>query len=258
MASTEATTSKGGELVATLHAGWPRRLLVPLAWAAAGVAATAVAHGARADALERWTIGVPAVLGLLATLELWRRRAVVTREALSVRWMLGTGRVRFASLQSFTYDARSFRLYLFLPFGRLARLRLVGEEGRATFHAGLARFDAYLPIVLDLAVAATVARMRRDLDRGEKASFGRRLSVDPTGVTVKGRLFGEKRVSVEELQVRVEDGEFHLTTPQEELGSFPLRSTPNLLALPQLLEELSVTRGRPRPAALQDALAWRR
>jgi hypothetical protein len=228
-------------------------------FALVGVLATAIARGAGSRTAEIFTVLVPAFAGLLTTVVVWRRKAVVARDGLDVRSLLGWRRVRFEAISGFTYDARAFRLYLFLPLGRMARLTVEDEaKGRVVFHDGFARFDTYLPIVMDLVVAATVRRMKDGLDHGKRAQFGKRVSVDRATVYVKGVLFGESTASIEELQLVVEDGEVVLASPREQLGRFPIRSTPNLLALPQLMEELSVTKGRPRPEALQSALAWGR
>jgi hypothetical protein len=248
--------SGGDVVVATLVTSLLKRIFVPLAFLALAVLGSALATGAKQRTYVVATALIPGTLAVLSAAVLWARRAVLYRDRLEVRSLLGTSRVLFDELEAFTFDARAFRLYLFIPFGRAARLVLTGKSAKAVFQSGVAEFDQYLPLVIDHAVAATVRRMRLVLDRGERAHFGKRLSVDPASVYVKGRLFGEKRVSVEELLVKVDDGEFHLSTPHEHLGSFAIRNTPNLLALPQLLEELSVTKGRPRPAALQAALKW--
>ena len=71
------------------------------------------------------------------------RRAVLTRRSLEVRWRFGTRLIRFDALEGFTFDARSYRLYLFVPVGRVAVLTLWGGGRRVRFHGGFARFDEY-------------------------------------------------------------------------------------------------------------------
>ncbi len=253
-AATATPTAVGAQVIATLHAGWLRRIGVPLVFWVIAFLGSALANGMGQPQLSQWAAIGFGALGLVFGIGLWRRKAVLTRESVTVRNLFRTQTVRFADLQAFTYDARRYRFYLFLPIGRVAKLRLKGSKGLAVFHAGFARFDAYAPILIDLAVEATVRHMREHIDRGEIASFGRRLLVSREQVIVKGMLYGQETAAIDELRTEVADGEFRLSSPRGELGRFALRDTPNLLALPQLVEELSVNRGRPRPAALQEAL----
>jgi hypothetical protein len=252
LASTDA------ELVATLDAGWVRRTFVPLFWLGLAFVGTGFAHGAGATGLERWTVGIPVVLGAWSTADVWWRRAIVTRDAAWVRGLLGARVVAFEELVSFTYDARVWRLYLFIPFGSYAWLRLSGRRGTATLHSGFARFKGTLPYVVKRVMAATLERMRRSLDAGEPVRFGRRLTVDRDALTWHRRLRRDVRIPLATLVVRVEDGLFHLSDGDRDVTSIPVRSTPDLLALPQLLAELEGIAGRPRSSSLAEALKVRR
>ena len=248
LASTDA------ELVATLDAGWFRRVTVPLFWLGLAFVGTGFAHGAGATGFERWTVGIPLVLGSWSTADTWWRRAIVTRDAAWVRGLLGARVVSFDDLVSFTYDARVWRLYLFIPFGSYAWLRLRGGRGAATLHSGFARFKGTLPFVMKRVMAATLDRMRRALDVGAPVRFGRRLTVDREALTWHRRLRRDVRIPLATLAIKVEDGQFHLADGDRDVTSLPVRSTPDLLALPQLLAELEAIAGRPRPSTLAEAL----
>lgn len=243
--------------LAVLRAGWTTRLWVPLALVLLGGAGALVVEGAGERAAAIGFLAVPVAAALLVAAVAWARRAVITREGLAVRGLFGTRRVAFADLEQFDYDARRYRLYLFIPLGRVARLRLRGPRGTVVFHAGFRRFDEQLPRLVDLAVAALLPKLRAAIDRGERVAFGRRLSVGATDLTVRGRVFGETKVPVEAVRFDVENGTFRLSSPEGPLGVFETARTSNLLAMPQLLEELSVNRGRARPSSLLEALRRR-
>lgn len=243
-----------GELIAQLHAGWLRRVVVPLACLLMALVGYVVAIGAGERDAAVYAAAMPSALGLVVAAVFWARKVVIRRDSLLVRGLFHSRTVRFAELEGFTYDLRRYRFYLFLPLGRVAELRLWGGGQRASFHGGIARFDVYAPIVVDLCVAAMVKRLREAIDRGEPARFGRRLEVDHETLHAKGLLSGEVRAGLDQLRIEVVEGEFRISTPEKELGRYSIASTPNLLALPQLVEELSVTRGRPRPATLAAAL----
>ena len=239
--------------IVTLHAGWARRIGVPLFFWTAGFFAAALATGAghREAALR---IGAaPAIIGALFGVALWRRRAVLGPEAVEVRGLLRTQRLRFADLTAFTYDARSYRLYLPIPIGRVARLSLRGRRSHVVFHAGFAQFDRYAPTVVAQAVEATVQRMRAEIDRGERTRFGRWLSLDRTQLHVRS-LLRRRTIRIQELRLDVADGTVFIAHGRERVGSFSLARTPNLFALPQLVEELAANAASPRPDALRQAL----
>jgi hypothetical protein len=248
----------GSDVIAVLHAGWPRRLGVPLAFWTVAFFSAALAVGAAYEDLALWAALVPGVVGLLFGVTLWRRRAIIREGAVEVRSFWGTSRVRYDDVRAFTYDARSYRFYLPIPIGRVAQLALKGARGRATFHAGFARFDKYAPVIIERVVEATVQRMRSAIDLGDRARFGRKIQVDRRFVYIRRAFFRTRAVPIDDLTIEVADGDFHLSTQakRKKIGVFPLHSVPNLLALPQLVEELSATQTRPRPTTLQETLGW--
>jgi hypothetical protein len=246
------------DVIATLHAGWTRRLVVPLSlWLVAFLSA-ALATGAGYRDLARWAAIGPGVVGLIVGLTLWSRRAVIRETGVEVTSLFGTRRVKYADVHSFTYDARSYRFYLPIPIGRVAELRLVGRKGRATFHAGFVRFDKYAQLIIERVVEASVQRMRSLIDRGEVARFGRRIKVDRKNLYLRRWLFRTRAIPLEDITIEVADGDFRIsqTSTGKQFAIFALRNTPNLLALPQLIEELSDLRDRPHPVTLNNALTW--
>ena len=248
--------STQAELVATLDAGWPRKLATPLFWSLLAVVGTAFSHGAGASGLERWTVGIPAVLGGWSTLDTWWRRAIVTRDGAWVRGLFGASVVRFDDLTRFTYDARVWRLYLFIPFGSYARLTLRGRRGRVTLHSGFARFHGTLPFVMKRVLGATLDRMRRTLDAGEPVALGSRLRVDRRGLVWRRLLRADVVIPLDRLAIRVEDGQFHVSDGDRAVVALAIRKTPDLLALPQLLAELDAIAGRPRSSTLAETLRY--
>jgi hypothetical protein len=241
--------------MAVLRAPWWRRTGIPAFFWASGLLGATLVTGAGHRDLALRVAFLPILLGLLFGIELWRRRAIIRRDEVEVRGLFRAARIRFDELEAFTYDARSYRLYLPIPIGRIARLALVARGRRVVFHAGFAHFDQYVPLLVNLAVEAAVKRMREQIDRGERAHFGRRLSVDRKGVYLSALTGRETEVTLDQLRLDVADGSVFISDGTRRVATLSLRRTPNLLALPQLVDELSANRDSPRPEALYEALA---
>jgi hypothetical protein len=232
---------------------------VPFVLFSAGFLAAALANGSGHRNLALRVGLPPIVLGCLFAVALWRRRAVLRLDSIEVRGLLIPRRLRFDELAEFTYDARSYRLYLPIPIGRVARLTLQGRRGAVVFHGGYGGFDRYAPVLVDMVIEALVRKMRASIDRGEAATFGRTIRVDRTHVHVARGLLPGRKTSVPHSQVRIDiaDGSLVLSSEQARLGTYPLRSTPNLLALGQLVRELDAAKDAPRPELLKQALSVR-
>ncbi len=248
-------TTPDESIVAVLKAPVWRRFGIPLFFWTCAFFGAALALGAGHPELAPRVGLLPALIGALLGVALWRRRAVIRRDGVAVGGLLRPRVVRFDDLQVFTYDARSYRLYLPIPIGRIARLTLKGARQRVVFHAGFAGFDRYVPLIVSLAVEATVSRMRREIDGGQRARFGRRLSVDRASLHVRQRLGTTVQVGFEVLRVDVADGSVFISDGTKRVATVSLARTPNLLALPQLVAELAANRTSPRPEALAAAVA---
>jgi len=205
--------------------------------------------------LVRWSVGLPAAVGMLWSAWLWRRRAILTSEGVEVRGLLRRA-VRFDELREVLWSGRRRRIF-FVPMGHTERLVLRGAGRRVVFASDFADFDAHAPRVADLAAAAVATRMREEVLAGRPACIGRRLRVEAGGVAIRRRLGKLRRVPVEDLTVEIADGVMILSGRDGLAARVEIARTPNAIALPQLVADLETHRGRPRPTQLLEALQVR-